>query len=354
MSKTRTLAKEAAFKLLQSGQRPTAERVRAAIGQGAQQTILGALDEFWQEIGERLREPRLPDPLVEPVMTLWSQAVGTAASQWQTERKELEARIGALESREQTLTLELNEVTEARGRAETAAATAETLNAELQQELNEQRAERQTLQGEADRLSREATQTGELLKNERDARDRDQAAWLQQIDAARQATKTALAERDRLAKELNEAREARTRQEVLLAQADDRRKELTATLASRTQAFSAAQARAAAAERQAEDLDSQLERTSAIAEALKAQLRSGDETSKEMTERFDSLKLERERLVAENRTLRDELSVLRARREEFEISVQRALGQLERRVGPHAETEDDPAASPTLDRIPKT
>ncbi|MBK1724089.1 DNA-binding protein [Thiocystis violacea] len=331
MSNTRALAKEAAFKLLQSGQRPTADRVRAAIGQGAQQTILGALDEFWREIGERLSEPRLPDPLVEPVMSLWSQAVGAAAAQWQTERTGFEERLAALESRAQTLAQHLREETDAREQAETRVASADTLIEELQHARAEQTAVQQALRTEVERLTSEAIQTRQSLDAERDARERDQAAWMQQIDAARQATKTALAERETLAKQLHELRETTVRQSLLLAQADERVKELGATLEVRTRECSIAQTQASTAAREAERLDSQLQRAVAVLEEHKAQIQSSEDRSRAVAERLAALQLEREGLLAENRTLRDELGVLRARREEFETSVQRALGQLRQR-----------------------
>jgi chromosome segregation ATPase len=331
MSTTRALAKEAAFKLLQDGKRPTADRVRAAIGQGAQQTILGALDEVWQEIGARLSEPRLPEPLVEPVMALWSQAVSAAALQWQTERADREERIGVLERREQALTQDLREVTDAKARAETAAASADAVTAELQQQLVEHIAARQSLRTEVERLNSDAIQTRELLNTERAARDRDQAAWMRQIDAARQATKAALAERDALAKQLDKVRETAVRQRLLLSQAEDRVKTLAATLEMRTRAYTAAQIRVSTAEQQVESLNRQLQRTDTILEEHKAQLQSTENTLKAMTERLDALQLERERLLAEHRAMRDELTLMRARREKFEISVQRALGQLEKR-----------------------
>lgn len=83
-------SKASAMAILCTGQRPTAEQVRQTIGQGAQQTILTALDEFWAEVGERLREPRLPEALVNPVRELWVQALEEAQRQWASEKARLE------------------------------------------------------------------------------------------------------------------------------------------------------------------------------------------------------------------------------------------------------------------------
>ena len=95
---TRLLAKEAGLQLLRAGQRPTAERIRQLIGQGAQQTILSALDDLWIEVGERLRDPRLPTALLAPVTALWSAAVSEAGAQWAEARAALEAQRDAAQA----------------------------------------------------------------------------------------------------------------------------------------------------------------------------------------------------------------------------------------------------------------
>ena len=96
---TRQLAKAAGWALLREGQRPTAERIRQRIGQGAQQTILSALDELWQEVGERVADPRLPPALHEPMTALWAAAVHAAGEQWAQARAVLVADGEALQAR---------------------------------------------------------------------------------------------------------------------------------------------------------------------------------------------------------------------------------------------------------------
>lgn len=325
---TRTLAKEAALKLLQSGQRPTADRVRAAIGQGAQQTILGALDEFWGEIGERLRDPRLPEPLVEPVMALWSHAVSQADERWQTERIGLEYRIAELVGQVDSSMQQLSREIEARTAAETHVAATEGRNEALQRALDEHRSAYAALNGEADRLRAEVARVKELLQIERDTRERDQAAWLKELDAARQSVKATRAEKEQIGKLLEEFREQNVRQKLLLQQGDLRLQELDRALATRTQERDEASARSDVLERQCELLAGELERVRATGEEQVELIRLADQQHGELTERMTAIQLEKEGVMAENRVLREALALQRADRAEFEASLQRALDRI--------------------------
>lgn len=328
MTNTRTLAKEAALKLLQGGQRPTADRVRAAIGQGAQQTILGALDEFWVEIGERLRDPRLPEPLVAPVLELWGRAVTAADQRWQTERAALEGRLGELETRladqNQRLARECQEKIDAEARALAADDRARA----LQQTTEDQQRAYAALTEEAGRLRTEAAQLRELLQIERDARERDQAVWLQQIDAARQTTKAAQAEKDQVGRLLEESRDRVVRQTLLLQQTEQRLQECDAVLVTRTGERDEARTRSDGLARQIERLDGDLRRRQVAAEEQDELIRQAAARNAGLADRVNAIQLEKEGLMAENRVLRDELLTLRANRTEFETSLQRALERL--------------------------
>jgi chromosome segregation ATPase len=347
VSNTRTLAKDAALRLLRSGQRPTADRVRAEIGQGAQQTILGALDEFWKEIGERLSEPRLPEPLLEPVTALWSQAVSAAGQNWQTERAGFEERVRGLESQCKDLRRGLSQETEERERAEARAVTAEKQVRELRREIAEHTAAYKALRAEADQSAAEARRVGDLLEAERDSRERDQAAWLKQIDTARQASKALQAEKEQISRLLSESRETGIRQGLQLTQCEQRERELGSALQKQSKEREEAQAESTTMARRLERLDAELQRCATDVKERDEQVRKIETELRELTEhqkaaqlqhselaaRLQEVQLERESLAGENRALREEVAAVRTTRAEFEASVQLALERLQN-VGP--------------------
>lgn len=106
----------AAIALLKQGHRPSAERVRALLGRGSQQTLLSCLERFWRDLGARVEaDPaamsRLPPDIVELADGVWQRALtlaqqaknieGSAAEERLTERRqEVALRLKALEQRE--------------------------------------------------------------------------------------------------------------------------------------------------------------------------------------------------------------------------------------------------------------
>ncbi|WP_043750488.1 DNA-binding protein [Imhoffiella purpurea] len=369
MSTTRILTKEAAFKLLQKGERPTADRVRAAIGQGAQQTILAALDDFWGEVGARLCEPRLPESLVEPVNAIWSQAVVEAGRQWQSERAGFEERIGTLETEKEGLRRELNELREELERRERLADEQRALAARqvariAEQELTlEERSQRiQSLEEESARLVARRDQLGELLEVEREGRERDQAAWLKEIDAARQALKAANAEKETLTRTLAETRDAKVRQDLLLERAERERSELESRLRTETESREHALAQSADLSRRIERLEAESARDREEIAAWRETLGAKERELAELAETSHGLRLQSERLDAENRILRDQVSALRSDRSEIERFFQQAMARLGEREavktqdkdandGPDAtqKTKSTPDVKPTLE-----
>lgn len=329
MSNTRTLAKNAALRLLRSGQRPTADRVRAEIGQGAQQTILGALDEFWKEIGERLSEPRLPEPLLEPVKALWSQAVSAAGQNWQTERAGFAERVRGLERECEDLQRGLARETEERERAEARAVTAEKQMRELRHEIAEQTAAYNALRAEADQSAAEVRRVGDLLQAERDSRERDQAAWLKQIDAARQGSKAIQAEKQQISRLLSESRETGVRQGLQLTQCEQKARELGSSLEKESKEREKAQAESATMARRLERLDAELQRCATDVKERDEQVRNVETQYRESTEQLKAAQLERESIAGENRALREEVAALRTTRAGFEASLQLALERLQ-------------------------
>lgn len=107
---------EVADRLLEQGIRPTQQNVREQLGTGSISTINRALNEWWQQLGVRLREgrerPDLPEPVVETANKLWQQALGYADHVYAERKAELDARYR--EVKEQARLAEEGAVTELR------------------------------------------------------------------------------------------------------------------------------------------------------------------------------------------------------------------------------------------------
>jgi chromosome segregation ATPase len=219
---TRAVAKAAALTILRGGERPTAEKVRAVVGRGAQQTILGALDEFWAELGERVREPRLPAAVVDAAAALWSGALQEAARQWEGERADGAARIADLTATVAALRVERAAQEERLAAAEgdhrqlTARLTAETAA------LDATRAEAAELRQRVHALEAGAAALRTTLAAECAGREDDQVTWLKQIDEARQRLKAAEGALAKTQGALDQAREAEAAQRAELARATQR------------------------------------------------------------------------------------------------------------------------------------
>jgi len=335
MSTTRILAKEAALKLLQNGERPTADRVRNAIGKGAQQTILSALDEFWGEIGARLNDPRLPEALLEPMNALWSQAVTEAGRQWQSEKSALEERVRVLET-------ELSDVKEALTATQTElrqrqadVRVAHVRISEQTDLLAEQAENIKELQEESNRFVSQRDQLNELLKAEREGRERDQTAWLNEIDAARQTVKAVNAEKDKLSQALSEARDAQVRQDLLLKHTEQASAEFKTQLDTtrtqldvKNQAHERLLAESAEQLRQIQRLETEIaQKQNAITE-WKDAFQAKEEELDTLSESSSAIRLQIERLGAENQVLREERESQRSNQAEIEQFFLQAIERL--------------------------
>jgi len=96
---------EVADRLLEQGIRPTQQNVREQIGSGSISTINRALNEWWQQLGVRLREnrerPDLPEPVLEGANRLWQQALGYADHVYKERKTELDERYKAIQAEAQ-------------------------------------------------------------------------------------------------------------------------------------------------------------------------------------------------------------------------------------------------------------
>src|SRR5450830_1294542 len=72
----------AADAVLARGERPTVERVRLELGRGSPARVGGLLDQWWEQLAERLRGetrlPGLPAELAQAFVVIWQQATTLA------------------------------------------------------------------------------------------------------------------------------------------------------------------------------------------------------------------------------------------------------------------------------------
>lgn len=252
---TQEQVNDAIERLLQSGERPTIERVRAALGTGSPNTLTRMLDVWWQGLGGRLsaqREsaaiPKAPAAVVEAASALWEAALAAGQAHAEAavapERAALadvltkaEAAIASDRAARASLETQLAKAT---GEAEAhyaALVMSDQRNSDLQRQVASQQAEIQALslrldatlarhhlvvqQADADRTAaaseREALQRllsqvedrayGEVDKTRQeikstkaqlDAQTRDHATALRLSEKARRTAEIALAKADRV------------------------------------------------------------------------------------------------------------------------------------------------------------
>lgn len=119
----------AADGLLQAGERPTVEKVRASLGTGSPNTVTRMLDAWRLGLAERLKAvnelPSLPDDVSQTMTALWGQAVQHAREhtqqEVQAERDALQQSRTALDAREAERAALLATAQEVTQRAEEAA-----------------------------------------------------------------------------------------------------------------------------------------------------------------------------------------------------------------------------------------
>lgn len=98
---------QAADALLQAGERPTVEKVRAQLGTGSPNTVTRMLDAWRLRLAERLRPanalPSLPEDIGQAMTALWDQAVqharGHAQQEMAAEREALQHTRSSLDAR---------------------------------------------------------------------------------------------------------------------------------------------------------------------------------------------------------------------------------------------------------------
>src|ERR1700693_1701739 len=110
---------QAADALLRAGERPTVEKIRAAIGSGSPNTVAPLLDAWWKHLSARLDSGpaalhRLPEPVALVAEALWMQALDEGRRRAQLELKSVQRASAEqqqnLEVRSHVLTLREGEL----------------------------------------------------------------------------------------------------------------------------------------------------------------------------------------------------------------------------------------------------
>lgn len=201
--------------ILGTGENPTVEKIRAALGTGSPNTVTRMLDAWRNRLGERLRElstlPGLPDSVGQAMLELWRLATEHAEraleGRFTDEHANVESARAALVQEQERWELRLQAADIDIAQARTARDLAEHACAALDSQLHDSHALRADLGQQRDRLQSVCDDQALEIKNlrvqveERDAALREnrahQETYLravedrahQEIDRARQDAK---------------------------------------------------------------------------------------------------------------------------------------------------------------------
>lgn len=275
----------AADAIVNAGERPTVERIRAHLGTGSPNTVTRWLETWWQGLGQRLQAqqaslslPEAPDAVAKVAGELWRMALEHAQA---NAKQALEAERAALQEEQTALQAERdafsNEATALRDKVE-AASQAERVASTQAAELS-----RLVSQLES-QLAEMAKQRDTALANTADAESARQAAdrRLQELQDAGQSEREAMTSHVRAIEDRAHAEVDRARQESreLKGLLSALQKEHTTAEKSYLKAVEQGNSKAADAHRQAEvqraradALEDQLARLRDLPAALEATLR---------------------------------------------------------------------------------
>lgn len=214
---TQEQVNEAADTLLRAGERPTIERVRAALGTGSPNTLIRLLDVWWSDLGKRLGEherklamPDAPESVVHAASALWSlalkhaeetviQSVAAEREQLEIDRAEADQRVASALASEAQGREAARRAEGARDAAIARVSDLDRLVAHQAQQIADLHAQREGSMAERDAaLARSASLSVELrdvsttAAAERAFRDEQlrsmEDRWLREVDRARQET----------------------------------------------------------------------------------------------------------------------------------------------------------------------
>ncbi len=153
----------AADAVLARGERPTVERVRLELGRGSPARVGALLDQWWEQLAERLRGetrlPGLPAEVAQAFVVVWQQATtlaqGLAEQALAGQRQALVAEREELAAREERMRLEASQDRQQTADALAAHQVAETRLADLEQLLAQRQTQIEDLQRQREGLFRE-------------------------------------------------------------------------------------------------------------------------------------------------------------------------------------------------------
>jgi hypothetical protein len=158
---TQERVNNAADALLQRGERPTIEKVRAELGTGSPNTLLRLIDVWWTGLAERLAAqaradlPGIPEPVQRAMMTLWSEAVvasrAEASANTSAAREALDQERMSLAAERTRWSADLDAMRTAAKAAEEARGVAEQRLADHQRLVDQLRSESQDLMAQRDK-----------------------------------------------------------------------------------------------------------------------------------------------------------------------------------------------------------
>lgn len=274
----------AADALLQAGERPTIERVRAFLGTGSPNTVNRLLDVWWKELGARIAAqrahaavPDAPDAVGVLAGQLWQQAWQAArnelAADQLAKQSQLEAEQGALAQERAALKAEQAAAQERVDAARQAQAVAEARLVEsrlLVEQLNNQLADLAAQRDAATARAERSEGEGEML------RLRLQAQELAATSEREVLTQHLRFTEDRAHAEVDRARgEAKTFKGELVTLRQELRsqnKQWQQRFDQATQAADAASREAAKQQARCSTLEQQLAKLGDLPEALRATL----------------------------------------------------------------------------------
>jgi hypothetical protein len=158
---TQDRVNNAADALLQRGERPTIEKVRAELGTGSPNTLMRLIEVWWMGLAERLAAqaranlPGIPEPVQRAMMTLWSEAVvasrAEASASTSAAREALDQEKVSLAAERSRWSADLDAMRTAAKAADEARGVAEQRLADHQRLVDQLRSESQDLMAQRDK-----------------------------------------------------------------------------------------------------------------------------------------------------------------------------------------------------------
>lgn len=173
----------AADAVLARGERPTVERVRLELGRGSPARVGALLDQWWDQLAQRLRGetrlPGLPAEVAQAFVAVWQQAIrlaqGVAEQGLSEQRAILDAERERVATVEEAARQAAAQARQQQAAAQVAQRAAETRLADLERLLEQRQAQLDDLQSRCTLLAaerREALHEASTLRQELQAAQR--------------------------------------------------------------------------------------------------------------------------------------------------------------------------------------